>query len=818
MSALNEQHLANLVERQREIEEDMRRLGLERYRTQFDKAMTKNRFDETYPGTILTKMSIESFARSITDWKNEALGGGRGRRNRSALKINEMDPYGVAYVSIRVIMAWLYRRMTLTQLAVKVGKAIMDEARFQTFAVEAPALMNKIEETGKRNGYDTDRRRTVLIYSMNKFNIPFDTWSETERLQLGVKMIELYADVSGFIAIEQVPNAGVAGFHHIVSPTEAVLKFVEDRNHIGELMRPSYLPTVLPPKRWSSGIGGGYHFDITDPLPLINVRPDNKVKFPKNVTMPTVFAGINAIQETAWKVNTKVLDVLVEMWTGNMDLPGVPSRKNIKVPPYPVGGTDEQIARWKKEARDIHDLNAKSQGRRLQMAMTIDMAERMRNDEAIYFPHTLDFRGRAYPKPACLTPQGADYSKALLHIANGKPLGDYEALRWLAIHGANTFGEDKISLEDRVQWTFDHEEEILWCAEDPIKFDWWHQADKPFNFLAFCFEWQSYKKHGLNHVSHLPIAQDGTCNGLQHFSAMLRDSVGGAAVNLVPSDKPRDIYGTVAEKTIELLRMPQEDEQHRFWAEAWLAFGIDRKITKRPVMVLPYGGSFRSCVDYIGLAVREKIQEGKATDPFGSDLPKAIGFLAKKVWEAIGHVVVAARQAMSWLQKVARIAAKHDITMQWTTPSGFTVSQRYVKQDKRRVRTQLFGETTYLSLSEQTDELAEHKQALAVSPNFVHSLDAAVMMRTIERAVEEGITDFAMIHDSYGTLAADTPKLANLIREEFVRMYEEHNVLEEFREDILALLPEEARAAIPPVPAKGSLILRDVLRSDFFFS
>ncbi len=69
--------------------------------------------------------------------------------------------------------------------------------------------------------------------------------------------------------------------------------------------------------------------------------------------------------------------------------------------------------------------------------------------------------------------------------------------------GANVYGEDKIALEDRVQWTFDHEEEILWCAEDPLKFDWWQQAGKPFSFLAFCFEWQGYKRHGLNHVTRI---------------------------------------------------------------------------------------------------------------------------------------------------------------------------------------------------------------------------------------------------------------------------------------------------------------------------
>ncbi len=38
------------------------------------------------------------------------------------------------------------------------------------------------------------------------------------------------------------------------------------------------------------------------------------------------------------------------------------------------------------------------------------------------------------------------------------------------------------------------------------------------------------------------LAQDGTCNGLQHYAALARDEVCGAAVNLLPADKPGDVY------------------------------------------------------------------------------------------------------------------------------------------------------------------------------------------------------------------------------------------------------------------------------------
>jgi DNA-directed RNA polymerase len=75
-------------------------------------------------------------------------------------------------------------------------------------------------------------------------------------------------------------------------------------------------------------------------------------------------------------------------------------------------------------------------------------------------------------------------------------------------------------------------------------------------------------------------------------------------------------------------------------------------------MVLPYGGTFRACMQYVREAVAKKIADGMQ-NPFGDQLGKATAFLAKLVWASISDVVVAARVAMDWLQKVARIAAKH---------------------------------------------------------------------------------------------------------------------------------------------------------------
>jgi DNA-directed RNA polymerase, mitochondrial len=75
-----------------------------------------------------------------------------------------------------------------------------------------------------------------------------------------------------------------------------------------------------------------------------------------------------------------------------------------------------------------------------------------------------------------------------------------------------------------------------------------------------------------------------------------------------------------------------------------------------------------------------------------------------------------------------------------------------------------------------------------------------------------------MIHDSYGTLAADTDMLGACLRRAFVDMYRDHDILSSFRDSVLAMLPPDLAAKLPPLPERGTLDLDAVMGSDFFFA
>jgi DNA-directed RNA polymerase len=169
---------------------------------------------------------------------------------------------------------------------------------------------------------------------------------------------------------------------------------------------------------------------------------------------------------------------------------------------------------------------------------------------------------------------------------------------------------------------------------------------------------------------------------------------------------------------------------------------------------------------------------------------------------------------MRWLQEAAKVLVQEGLPVIWTAPSGLPIIQAYPKQKSKTYDLMVQGRFQ-IKLREDTGKLDAKQQENGISPNFVHSMDAAALIQSVNLAASRGVEAFAMIHDSYATVAADTQALAVALREAFVGMYQE-DVLEKFRQEASRLLSEGK--ALPPIPDKGTLELGLVLKSKFFFA
>jgi len=699
-----------------------------------------------------------------------------------------------------------------------------------------------LESLNKRTSNYIHKRR-VLTAMMDRFGVEWKPWTNREKVLLGVKIIDLFRTSTGLIEVGA--NGSTSGIGRrgawrssikTLYPTDKCLQAIANKNSRDELLSPVLMPMVCPPKPWTNPFDGGLLTRSPANLTLIKTRNRNYLEEVSNWEMPEVYKAVNTLQEVSWRVNWQVLEVAEHFRERSLTLAGLPkpleSVDDVDLPPRPhdIDTSTSALKDWKRSAAMAYEAHRRRISRNMATDRTIYMAQRYQ-DEPLYYIWTLDFRGRAYVSNSpALGPQGDDLQKGLIEFGDGRLVDSEEAMCWIAIQVANTMGKDKLPLQGRIDYAVENLD--LWrrIAGDPINNIEWCDGDKPWQALAAIFDFtaaMSAAQKGDHHYSHLVCAMDGSNNGLQHMSALVLSVDTGRLVNLVPQSTPADIYAVVADAVVEKLHAavdedlygPPNQYDHRRLAAQWLEYGVTRSTVKRPVMTYSYSATVYGMTDQILNDTINPLRfEPGAVNPFDSKGEKAAAYLATTLWQVIEDVVGAAADVMSWLKNMSKLASLSGLPVHWVTPVGFPVQQAYPNVRDRRVETSIAGKRIKLTVREDNwSKIDRRKQQAGISPNYVHSMDASAMIKTVNLAANHGITGFAMVHDSYGTHAADAPTMAKCLREAFVEMYEQP-VLEKFAADIEKQIDEKHRHKIPPRLPMGKLDLKQVVDCDFFFA
>lgn len=798
-------------------EKEMLELGKNRTNKRLISHVEREEESVTSYGKVMVANTIRPLANAIAEYITDTAKNVVCKPPIAFVKICSVEPEILALITGKHIINTITQYKPLTATAISLGGKIETEISLKNFKYLNPELYDAVKmDLDKRSWNYTYKRRKLRESAKRDEIMKWEEWTTPEKLHVGMKLIELMIMATGLIEI------GLETINHkkakIIKQTHKTREWIENRNKFNELLNPEYLPTVMIPKMWDTVTGGGYW---TKELPELDlVKQKNKLfkKELENYDMPEVYQAVNTMQNVPFKINNFVLDVMKQAWDKGLAVGGIPQSDNMDIPnkPHDIDTNKESRREWKKQAVIAHTENARMFSKRLLYAKILWLGDKFKNYATIYFPLQLDFRGRAYCVPAFLNYQSITGAKALLLFSKGKPITkENKGVFWLAVHGANVYGEDKISLEERYQWVLDNEDWIIDCANRPFENRKWEDASNGFQFLAFCDEWKKYKEHGDGFVSHLPVNVDGSCNGLQIYSLMLRDAKAGKLVNLLPTEQPQDIYQLVADAVIETLK--EHAQEGKPYAQKWLDYGVKRSTTKRSIMTICYGSTRYSCTDFVVEDLTKRKDKGEM-HPFVDDIFRPASYLAGVIWDSIGDNLKSARVGMNYLQTIAKIVSKAQLPIHWVTPVGFPVYQSYPEMKSKRVKAMLMGEVIKPRINTETDLTDKLRMSNGVAPNLVHSVDSAAMMKTVNIAHKNGIQNFCNVHDSFGTTAADVETLNLSLREAFIEMFSKHDILENFRNDVIKQLPEKLQAKLPSVPDKGNLDIEQLRNSRFFFA
>lgn len=571
------------------------------------------------------------------------------------------------------------------------------------------------------------------------------------------------------------------------------------------------LPMLCSPKEWTNYGDGGY---LTTRNALLRTNKNiEQLNYLKNVCgedgnkIPIVLSGVNTISKTAWTINKDVLKVILHLWNSGEEFGSIPPANFLELtdPKNPNNilgldvNDDKMIASVKfNKIKELKNMRQKYFSIRCTESYKIELSKAFCG-EKMYFPHTLDFRGRAYPINVYLNQLGNDLSRGLIQFWEGKPLGN-KGFTWLKIHLANCFGMSKKTFDERIEFAEASVSKILEDCENPLKANaFWRTAEDEFQALATIFEIGAALKNpnGVeSYICHLPVHQDGSCNGLQHYAALGGDIDGAFKVNLLPSERPQDVYSAVCDIVNRKVKEDYEaNKDDEFFVERYeiLKNNITRKVVKQPVMTTVYG------VTAFGAKLQVAKQLLKLKD-YNNDKSLTLrhGFyIANKIFDSINELFSNAEHIQNWLGYCSRLISKslvmpkiNDLkkkkvdvesvsTLIWTTPLGLPVVHPYRVSSKYTVNTSL--QSVSFTKKTSISKVDVSKQSNAFAPNYIHSLDASHMLMTAHKCMEKDIT-FSSVHDSYWSLPADADDVGSLLRDKFVELHSS---------DLVAILREE---------------------------
>jgi DNA-directed RNA polymerase, mitochondrial len=720
-----------------------------------------------------------------------------------SLQREKMEPaHVVALCLLQGAIECVATRRNFVDAAVHVGSLLRLEHLGAQLAKDDPELeerLRKRHRTLKRR--QADARRFGTKENRDKLDaLKAGTWG-LDLLTQALPEVFCWTDVKGDDVYQKVWKR----LDFVQGAFEAVDAIVAEIVQSRPVFKPQ---TERAPDPWVGlNEGGPADARALDSVLLVRTRhKDIHAAVETAITdgaMRPVLDALSTLQSVPWKINKQILEVMKGCVDKHIVVPGLYNSSS-------ASKTFKGRAGWTRVSEDIKE------------------ADKLMEAERFWTPVNVDWRGRINTMTS-FNYQGEERRSALFLFAEGEPINE-RGLYWLKVHTANTGNFNKISkkpFDARIAWVDENRELIEKIAAKPGDNLQWTEASDPFMFIAACFElsaaW-SAQQLGSPFTTHLPVSFDGSCSGLQHLCGMTREPE-GSKVNLTPNETPQDTYQTVADEVIKRL----EQEPDNAEAKRWLTSGVTRDVVKRSVMTYFYGSKSYGMAEHLRddymASLMDKVKRGDLEEhPFGDgyEQGQAAQFLAGHIYEAIKTVGPLPAKAMRFLQKLAGLLANSGEPLRWTTPIGLPWINRYHLETKKRVKLWLHDHGVKIAYEPQiylqTRTIHKSQSVNRAVPNFVHACDAAHLMMTVNAAASEGITNIVTVHDSFGCLATQAERFRRIIREQFVQMYTDHDVLTEIfdraKEDLEGnptalkklLLVEERYKPVP-----GKLDIRGVL-------
>lgn len=659
--------------------------------------------------------------------------------------------------------------------------------------------------------------------------------NDDDLIKMGLDFINYFSSRSNLVEVKEVRIKKDLYKRYII-PKDSLIKFFEKFTFIDSVE----IPMLVKPLDWKINhegdiveYGGTYSNNKYKIEPLISNTYKNPLA--KNTKFNDDYINtINKLSSNAYQINREVFDILT-----NKEYYIKESERLINFKPHEESSLLSSFLDEKNyvKVNEIVSFNSKY----LYDTSVLNLARLMLNADEFYLTVFADWRGRMYTSHSALNMQGGELARGLIMFSKGEVLND-KGLRALKVYTANAFGLDKKSKKDRIDWVDKQFNNIINAPDN----DFWLSADEPVLFLACCLELKKYSKNP-HFISTLPILLDATCNGLQHLSAIAHDLNLGERVNISPStddNTPNDIYSDLVQPIRDSIKQLVEQQPQHY---NLLKLNVKRKLIKRGVMTITYGVTVKGILDQLlsehffkfGLVDKHYIYRSK-DDEFGDvNLTyKDLYVLSTIIYNTLFKSHPTLNNIMVYFQNMVKLINDLNLTIQWITPYGLVINQRYSKFTKYDITSVIQGSRKKITLKKyelganNEPVINKNKQINSFIPNFIHSMDATNIVLLIKRVNHDFKFDIVTIHDCFGVHSNNVELLSYLVKESFISIYGNKDSIDKFHSHMLenikavytvyegVVIDEKGKAFnIPEKPVLGEMDLRaELIESKYFIN
>ena len=769
--------------RQLQRELDARSEAIKRLRERTRNAEERCYASSTVYGSAFINKGLELITNEISSKLHRVSQGWVQEKAQAVIPLKDCDPAVLALITAKGVIDILGVRriehLTYQAATTHIGTLVYHQVMLDQFCGKHPDLFNKARlhiHDHKGYSYKVQRYRAV----MRSNDVEPLRWPASIRHLVGGWLLNCLAESTGWVATRTVFRAPKDSPTYLTYQPE-FLKAKEALLAQAEAFAGCMWPMLCEPNDWSEEFKGGYLTnDLRKLTRLIRTRIPRRCLLLQD---SKALVMLNLLQKVPYRINDRVLELANFCMEQRLTVGKFRAEEPTPPPPKPEPwetASEEDKLSYRRMRTEIEDQNSALAQKNYRTTEALYVANKYKKD-TFWIPWSFDFRGRVYPIPTSLSPQGTDFDKSLIYFEEEGTVNEW----WLAFHVATTYGLDKAPMNERIDWVNKNHDFLSLVANDPEgTISEWSSAEEPWCFIAAAIEYYQCVIKGTKKTSGLPCSVDATCSGLQHLSALALDRTAAEMVNVVPTDKPSDGYKIVAEKAKEIL--PEHLHDH-----------ITRKVTKRTVMTTPYGVTENSARDYI----RQELK--------GIELEKGeLQQIVKAIYRyGVRKVFDGPCRSMEFIQKVAGERIKSGATtIEWITPSGFPVVQEYRRNEAETVNTKLLGQRVRCELLKEWEErqIDLQKAKTAASPNLIHSLDAALL----HLVFAEWDRPFTVIHDCVLGRSCDMDSMGSAIRDKFVEIYSQP-VLKDWSRQLGVDFDESVML--------NTLDINDVQQSAYFF-